>query len=116
MNYSYIASESDPSVSLQGTLMNHSVTMASIAKNLQGYDFLQSTGPPLVITETNSLYDTGLAGVSNVFGAALWTLDYSLWCASQNITRIHMQQGNDFLYDSWQAIDTPKAAKGTRPP
>lgn len=96
--------------------MNHSRTIASIAKDLQAYDFLTSTGLPLVITEANSLFNTGKAGITNVFGAALWTLDYSLWCASQNITRLHMQQGTDFLYNSWQPITTHNTTIGTKAP
>ncbi|MCJ1399123.1 hypothetical protein MMC11_002325 [Xylographa trunciseda] len=113
--HNYIASTSDPGVSLQGTLLNHTNTMQSIARQLDQYSFLANTSLPLVISETNSLSDIGTPGITDTFGAALWTMDYNLWCATQNISRVHMQQGTDFYYNAWQPIQT-NISVATKPP
>ena len=89
--------------------------MQNIARQLDQYSFLNNTGLPFIISETNSLSDVGTPGISNTFGAALWTLDYNLWCASQNISRVHMQQGTDFYYNAWQPIQT-NISIATMPP
>lgn len=89
--------------------------MQSISQQLGQYDFLNHTGLPFIISETNSLSNVGTPGISDTFGAALWTLDYNLWCASQNISRVHMQQGTDFYYNAWQPIQS-NISIGTKPP
>ena len=78
--------------------------MQSIAQQLDQYNFLVNTSIPFIISETNSLSDVGTPGISDTFGAALWTMDYNLWSASQNISRVHMQQGTNFFYNAWQPI------------
>ncbi|MCJ1391438.1 hypothetical protein MMC18_004302 [Xylographa bjoerkii] len=113
--HNYIASTSDPGISLQGTLLNHTNTMQSIARQLDQYSFLANTSLPFIISETNSLSDIGTPGISDTFGAALWTMDYNLWCATQNISRVHMQQGTDFYYNAWQPIQT-NISVATMPP
>lgn len=71
---------------------------------------------PVILGETNSLYNQGAPGLSNSFGAALWGLDFNLWCASQNIKRVHMHQGTNYRYASWQPVNTSLATIGTKPP
>jgi hypothetical protein len=71
---------------------------------------------PVILGETNSLYNQGAPGLSNSFGAALWGLDFNLWCASQNIKRVHMHQGTNYRYASWQPVSTSLATIGTKPP
>lgn len=44
----------------------------------------------------------GKEGVSNAYGAALWGIDYSLYNAALNTSRIHFHQGAIFRYSSWQ--------------
>ncbi|MCJ1417931.1 hypothetical protein MMC32_004276 [Xylographa parallela] len=113
--HNYIASTSDLGISLQGTLLNHTNTIQSIAQQLNKYSFLANTSIPFIISETNSLSDIGTPGISDTFGAALWTMDYNLWSASQNISRVHMQQGTNFFYNAWQPIQSNMAI-ATKPP
>ncbi|MCJ1287531.1 hypothetical protein MMC26_006883 [Xylographa opegraphella] len=113
--HNYIGSTSDPGISLQGTLLNHTNTMQSIAQKLDQYSFLANTSIPFIISETNSLSDIGTPGISDTFGAALWTMDYNLWSASQNISRVHMQQGTNFYYNAWQPIQSNMPV-ATKPP
>ena len=96
--------------------MNHSSTVASIASQLNESRLLGKYGLPFILGETNSLYNEGAPGLSNAFGAALWGVDFNLWCASQCIRRTHMHQGTDYRYASWQPIETNKTTIGTKPP
>lgn len=77
-----------------------------------------STPLPIVLNEANSLTSNayGPTGLLNVFGDALWTMDYMLLCASMGFSRVHMQLGTDFRYSSWQPITTANTTKSTMPP
>lgn len=96
--------------------MNHSSTVRSISSQLAVLNQLTYTKVPFILGETNSLYNQGKPGLSNSFGAALWVLDFNLWCASQNISRVHMHQGTNYRYQSWQPITTDLVSIGTKPP
>jgi hypothetical protein len=113
---SYIGGATQPGVTLQGTLMNHTSTVHSISSQVNESNYLAYTGIPFILGETNSLYNEGAPGLSNSFGAALWGLDFNLWCASVGIRRVHMHQGTDYRYASWQPILTSKTTIGTKPP
>ncbi|KAF2725705.1 glycoside hydrolase family 79 protein [Polychaeton citri CBS 116435] len=126
--HNYISGAEVPGVTLQHTLMNHTANIASIAKQLNESHLLQAEpddtvppGPynsrtPFIMGETNSLYNQGRPGLSNTFGAALWGVDFNLWCATNNISRVHMHQGTNYRYQSWQPIETNITAKGTKAP
>ena len=117
--YSYISGATSPGVTLQGTLMNHTSTVNSISSQLSEAAALSnytSLGLPFILGETNSLYNEGAPGLSNSFGAALWGVDFNLWCASQNIRRVHMHQGTSYRYASWQPVTTSKSPMGTKAP
>lgn len=102
--------------------MNHTNTVASIAKQLNESRILaalpNSLEPnlPFILGETNSLYNQGRPGLSNTFGAALWGVDFNLWCVTNDIPRVHMHQGTNYRYQSWQPIETNITSKGTKPP
>jgi hypothetical protein len=96
--------------------MNHTSTVKSVAKILPVRDNLTYTGIPFILGEMNSLYNEGAPGLSNAFGAALWGVDFNLWCASQGIKRTHMHQGTDYRYAAWQPVHTDKTTIGTKPP
>ena len=102
--------------------MNHSSNVASIAlqlnesRLLSGLPYNINPDLPFILGETNSLYNQGRPGLSNTFGAALWGVDFNLWCATNNIRRVHMHQGTNYRYQAWQPIDTNKVAKGTKAP
>ncbi|KIW67341.1 hypothetical protein PV04_06604 [Phialophora macrospora] len=115
-SHNYIGGATQPGVTLQGTLMNHTSTVLSINKHLNESRLLAYTGLPYILGETNSLYNEGAPGLSNSFGAALWGVDFNLYCAATGIARVHMHQGTNYRYQSWQPIDTVNATKGTKAP
>jgi Glycosyl hydrolase family 79 C-terminal beta domain len=96
--------------------MNHTSIVHSISLQVNESNYLAYTGIPFILGETNSLYNEGAPGLSNSFGAALWGLDFNLWCASVGIRRVHTHQGTDYRYASWQPIPTNKTTIGTKPP
>jgi hypothetical protein len=115
---SYISGAETPGVTLQGTLMNHTVTVASVDSHIPEYnEATNNTGsPPLIFGETNSLYHQGRPGLSNTFGAALWGIDFNLYSASVGFKRVHMHQGTNYRYGFWQPIETANASIGTKAP
>lgn len=115
-SHNYINGATVPGVTLQGTLMNHSNTVASISHQLNESSLLANYDIPFILGETNSLYNEGRPGLSNSFGAALWGVDFNLWCATNNIMRVHMHQGTNYRYASWQPIETSITAIGTKAP
>lgn len=116
-SHNYIGGATQPGVTLQGTLMNHTSTVLSVNKHLNESTILRNfTNLPYILGETNSLYNEGAPGLSNSFGAALWGVDFNLYCAATGIARTHMHQGTDYRYASWQPIDTVNTTKGTKAP
>ncbi|KAI7593471.1 glycoside hydrolase family 79 protein, partial [Hortaea werneckii] len=121
-SHNYISGAEVPGVTLQGTLMNHTSNVVSIQKQLNESRHLAALPDrlepdlPFVLGEHNSLYNQGRPGLSNTFGATLWGVDFNLYCAANNIRRVHMHQGTNYRYQSWQPIDTDKTSKGTKAP
>lgn len=96
--------------------MNHTSTVLSVAKHLNESNLLAKTGLPYILGETNSLYNEGAPGLSNSFGAALWGVDFNLYCAATGIKRVHMHQGTNYRYASWQPFQTVNETLGTKAP
>lgn len=87
-----------------------------IAKELAGLPEDLKPDLPFILGEHNSLYRQGRPGLSNTFGAALWGLDFNLYCAANNIQRVHMHMGTNYRYQAWQPIETEKDSVGTKAP
>jgi hypothetical protein len=115
--HSYIGGATAPGVTLQGILMNHSSNVHSLINPVKLLvSFQNFTNIPFIFGETNSLYNEGAPGLSNSFGAALWRIDYNLYSASVGVRRVHMHQGTDYRYASWQPVHTNNTRIGTKPP
>ena len=114
---SYISGATSPGVTLQGTLMNHTSTASSVSFQLANWSpVLAESQLPFIFGEANSLYNEGAPGLSNSFGAALWVLDFALYCASNNVSRWHAHQGTNYRYAAWQPVTTEKGEVGTKAP
>ncbi|CAI7669380.1 unnamed protein product [Penicillium bialowiezense] len=118
--HNYIGGADVPGVTLRHTLMNHTATKHSVDQHVNLSQVLNHDGLtkdiPYILGETNSLYHQGKPGLSNSFGAALWGVDFNLYCASQSIRRTHMHMGTDYRYASWQPVQTNKTTVGTKAP
>ncbi|KAK5993495.1 Beta-glucuronidase [Cladobotryum mycophilum] len=119
--HNYISGAGSPGVTLQGTLMSHSKTKASVDAHVNEYSSIfpagsAKTSPPLIFGECNSLYNQGRPGLSNTFGAALWGVDFNLYSASVGFKRVHMHMGTNYRYQAWQPVETDLASRGTKAP
>ncbi|KAI0456376.1 glycoside hydrolase family 79 protein [Xylaria acuta] len=116
--HNYISGATSPGVTLQGTLMNHTRTRSSVDAHVAEFAQISASAPDLrqIMGETNSLYNQGKPGLSNSFGAALWGIDFNLYCASVGIGRVHMHMGTNYRYASWQPVTTDLAVAGTKAP
>ncbi|MCJ1307952.1 hypothetical protein MMC25_001601 [Agyrium rufum] len=124
----YMGDAGSESVTLQSTLMNHTAITSRLARIATAIASLNSpslTNPtdtqspiPFTLDEANSLLSGTQAPVNtlNVFGAALWSMDFLLWCATIGLSRVHMQQGSGFLYNSWQPVANAGMKVQTSPP
>lgn len=90
-------------------------------------NFSASQGVPYVLGETNSisvsalncqavpkltsLQCQGTPLVSDVFASALWAVDYVLYVASLQVSRLYFHMGTAYRYSPWQPI----AVNGTAP-
>lgn len=90
---------------IENNILNHT-RLTSIAYY---HDYLGNTtahsGIPYVLGETNSISCQGTPGISDVFAAALWSVDYVLYMASLKVTRVFFHGGSNFYYSAWQPIE-----------
>ncbi|KAI1399198.1 glycoside hydrolase family 79 protein [Hypoxylon fuscum] len=114
-SHNYISGAESLGVTLQGTLMNHTNTALSAAAHVAENRTI-TPGIPYILGETNSLYRQGRPGLSNSFGAALWAVDFAVYCAAVGIGRVHFHMGTDYRYASWQPVETNKTTVGTKAP
>ncbi|KAF8133070.1 glycoside hydrolase family 79 protein [Mycena galopus ATCC 62051] len=91
-----------------GGLLQDLMTKATIRSNLTSFapdiEATQAQGLEYVLGETNSYackraVETGAPGVSNTAGAALWTLDYSLFASQIGISRLFFHGGVGYKYN-----------------
>ncbi|KAJ5653850.1 hypothetical protein N7490_000853 [Penicillium lividum] len=101
---------------LQETLMNHTNIISNLDAQIKRSKNLAHLGHPYTLGELNSMANQGIDGVTNVFGDALWLVDFSLWSAAHNINRLHFHQGLNYRYVSWQPIASEGEPPATRPP
>ncbi|CAG8224193.1 unnamed protein product [Penicillium salamii] len=101
---------------LQRTLMNHTSIVQNLHQQIQRAENLAYLGLPYTLGELNSIANQGRNGATNVFGDALWLVDFSLWAAEHGMKRLHFHQGLNYRYASWQPIGIQDVPPTTRPP
>lgn len=103
-------------------IMSHIKVKNAVGKFMTLQKALSKYNLPFTIGEGNSLTGGGKAGVSNVFGAALWAADFSLYIAanSDKITRSHFHQTFSTTkpsnYNAWKPISNALGGPSTNPP
>ncbi|ODM18946.1 hypothetical protein SI65_05563 [Aspergillus cristatus] len=105
-----------PATRLERVLMNHTNIVEALAPHIQRAKNLEYLDHPYILSEMNSIVKQGRNGESNVFGDALWLVDFSLWAAEHNIRRLNFHQGTSYRYASWQPILNKGIAPSTKPP
>jgi hypothetical protein len=62
------------------------------------------TGLPYVLREMSSIGPIGMPGVSDTFGASLWTLNFFLYAASLGISSVQMHMTDNSNASAWSPI------------
>jgi hypothetical protein len=62
------------------------------------------TGVPYVLREMSSIGPIDMPGVSDTFGASLWTLNFFLYAASLGISSVQMHMTDNSNASAWQPI------------
>ncbi|KAK6077438.1 glycoside hydrolase family 79 protein [Seiridium cupressi] len=100
---------------IEYNLLNHTHT-TSIAYY---HDYLGNVsaeaGMTYVLGETNSVSCQGLAGVSDVYAAALWSIDYVLYMSSLKVERVYFHMVTPYRYSAWQPVATNTSAAYVKP-
>ncbi|KAK7722282.1 hypothetical protein SLS64_000819 [Diaporthe eres] len=78
-------------------------------------NFSASQGVPYVLGETNSISCQGTHLVSDVFASALWAVDYVLYVASLQVSRLYFHMGTAYRYSPWQPITVNGTAPFAKP-
>ena len=62
--------------------MNHTRIVDNLSSHVKRAKNLAYLDHPYILGETNSIAVQGRNGITDVFGDALWMVDYSLWAAT----------------------------------
>lgn len=77
----------DPNTLLDSTFGNHLALINDVqAQYSNTSNIVQAMGKPLIMFETNTASCGGFSGLSDSFGATLWSVDYALQMAYYNFT------------------------------
>ncbi|KAJ3727373.1 hypothetical protein DFJ43DRAFT_1001722 [Lentinula guzmanii] len=80
------------------TYLMHSSAQSLIQPYLNSTAYAQSKSKPFIMFETNTASCGGFPGISDVFGAALWGLDYGLLMAASNFSGGMFHVGGQSVY------------------
>ncbi|KAI0169032.1 hypothetical protein GGR52DRAFT_553455 [Hypoxylon sp. FL1284] len=82
-------------------LSNHTVVWLNISQYAPQVAAADAAGASLVMGETNSVSCSGKSGISDTFGAALWTADYVLAGAALGIRKTYFHLGAQSEYSAF---------------
>ncbi|KAK8102577.1 hypothetical protein PG984_015723 [Apiospora sp. TS-2023a] len=82
-------------------LSNHLVLWQNVSQYAPQVAAADRAGAPLVMGETNSVSCSGRSGISDTFGAALWTVDYVLMGASLGLEKTYFHLGAQSEYSAF---------------
>ncbi|KAL9110759.1 MAG: hypothetical protein Q9227_004751 [Pyrenula ochraceoflavens] len=57
----------------------------------------------------------GTPNISDVYAAALWSVDYTLYASTLKISRLHFHMGTPYRYSAWQPITLNDTAPHVKP-
>ena len=120
--YHVYQTSNTPTANLGPGLMNHSAIAALLDAAKPVISYLNTKGPngsrvPLIISEIgNSLNGAHNYAYQSTMGAALWQVDFQLYCLSIGVAAINWQQIMHSGYDMWLPIDSGNFSAQVYPP
>ena len=85
-------------------LSNHQVVWTNLSQYIPQQEAAVRAHAPLILGETNSASCSGQSGISDTFGAALWTTDYVLAAASIGIEQVYFHLGHQSEYSAFTPL------------
>ncbi|KAF9886891.1 hypothetical protein FE257_011014 [Aspergillus nanangensis] len=82
-------------------LSDHEVIWRNLSQYVPQQAAAEAAHAPLVLGETNSASCSGQSGISDTFGAALWSTDYVLAAASLGIEQVLFHLGHTSAYSAF---------------
>lgn len=113
-DYLYFIGISDHPLTLEW-VMDLDNTEAQFAYWARQVGVALASGLPYHLRETASVGPVGSPGISDTFGAALWTLNLFLYGAALNISSVQVHMTDNSLAAPWQPAGRGGAAKNVRP-
>jgi hypothetical protein len=74
----------------------------------------QVTGKPYYLREMGSVGPVGIKGITNTFGAALWTFNFFLYAATLQISSVQMHMVQDSYSAPWVPVQGASQEAGVR--
>jgi hypothetical protein len=113
-DYFYYISVSGFAITRQ-YMMNHGNIVSQFTAWATQQQQSIAAGAPYLLGEMAAVGPQGLAGVTDVFGCALWSLDFFLYAATINVTRVLMHMTDVGNQSAWQPINIGDIAPWVRP-
>ncbi|PLN79598.1 glycoside hydrolase superfamily [Aspergillus taichungensis] len=85
-------------------LSNHQVVWTNLSQFIPQREAAERAHAPLILGETNSASCSGQSGISDTFGAALWTTDYVLAATSIGIEQVYFHLGHQSEYSAFTPL------------
>lgn len=82
-------------------LSNHTVLWLNVSQYVPQVAAADAANTSLVFGETNSVSCSGRSGISDTFGAALWSADYVLMAASIGMPKVYFHLGAQSQYSAF---------------
>lgn len=95
--------------------MNHVNIVSQFASWTQQQRQSHAAGKPYLLGEMAAVGPEGLALITDVFGCALWALDFFMYAASINVTHVLMHMTDMGNQSAWQPIPIGNTVPWVRP-
>lgn len=82
-------------------LSNHTTLWLNVSQYVPQVAAADAANTSLVFGETNSVSCSGRSGISDTFGAALWSVDYVLLAASIGMPKVYFHLGAQSQYSAF---------------
>lgn len=86
-------------------LSNHTTLWLNVSQYIPQVAAADAANTTLVFGETNSASCSGRSGISDTFGAALWSIDYVLMAASIGMPKVYFHLGAQSQYSAFTPLE-----------
>ncbi|KAK6849190.1 beta-glucuronidase [Apiospora arundinis] len=96
-------------VSTYALTMDHFMQLSTTEDQFEAWeeqiDQAHATGYPYALREMGVVGPIGMEGITNTFGAALWSLNFLLYATTLNITSVQFHMTDNSNASAWQPVE-----------